>query len=28
LHRWWRGLAPTLETTLALSRVEVVRPGQ
>ena len=27
LHRWWRGLAPTLETTLALSRVEVVRPG-
>jgi hypothetical protein len=27
LHRWWRGLVPTLETTLALGRVEVVRPG-
>ena len=25
LHRWWRGLVPTLETTLALGRVEVVR---
>jgi hypothetical protein len=26
LHRWWRGLVPTLETTLELSRGEVVRP--
>jgi hypothetical protein len=27
LHRWWRGLLPTLTTTLALGRVEVVRPA-
>ena len=25
LHRWWRGLVPTLERTLPLGRVEVVR---
>jgi 4-amino-4-deoxy-L-arabinose transferase-like glycosyltransferase len=24
LHRWWRGLVPTLETTLELGRVEVI----
>ena len=27
LHRWWRGILPTLTTTLALGRVEVVRPA-
>jgi 4-amino-4-deoxy-L-arabinose transferase-like glycosyltransferase len=27
LHRWWRGLVPTFETTLGLSRVEIVRRG-
>jgi len=27
LHRWWRGLVPTLDTTLALGRVDVVRPS-
>jgi hypothetical protein len=27
LHRWWRGMLPTLDTTLALGRVEVVRPA-
>jgi len=26
LHRWWGGLVPTLETSLELGRVEVVRP--
>ena len=25
LHRWWRGLVPTLDRALALGRVEVVR---
>ena len=25
LHRWWRGLVPTLDRSLALGRVEVVR---
>jgi hypothetical protein len=25
-HRWWRGILPTLDTTLELGRVEVVRP--
>ena len=27
LHRWWRGIVPTLDTTLELGRVEVVRPA-
>jgi hypothetical protein len=27
MHRWWRGLVPTLETALSLGRVEVVRPA-
>jgi hypothetical protein len=27
LHRWWRGLLPTLTTTLPLGRVEVSRPA-
>jgi hypothetical protein len=27
LHRWWRGLVPTRETTLELGRVDVVRPA-
>jgi 4-amino-4-deoxy-L-arabinose transferase-like glycosyltransferase len=27
LHRWWRGILPTLDTALALGRVEVVRPA-
>ncbi|HWC04725.1 MAG TPA: hypothetical protein VHF87_18395 [Methylomirabilota bacterium] len=27
LHRWWRGILPTLDTTLSLGRVEVVRPA-
>jgi len=27
LHRWWRGILPTLDTTLELGRVEVVRPA-
>jgi 4-amino-4-deoxy-L-arabinose transferase-like glycosyltransferase len=27
LHRWWRGILPTLATTLELGRVEVVRPA-
>jgi F5/8 type C domain len=27
LHRWWRGLVPTRETTLELGRVEIVRPA-
>jgi 4-amino-4-deoxy-L-arabinose transferase-like glycosyltransferase len=27
LHRWWRGVVPTLDTTLALGRVDVVRPS-
>jgi hypothetical protein len=27
LHRWWRGLIPTLETTLELGRVEIARPA-
>ena len=27
LHRWWRGILPTLTTTLALGRVDVVRPA-
>ncbi|HEY7139496.1 MAG TPA: discoidin domain-containing protein [Methylomirabilota bacterium] len=27
LHRWWRGILPTLDTTLELGRVEVVRSG-
>ena len=26
LHRWWRGILPTFDTTLGLGRVEVVRP--
>jgi 4-amino-4-deoxy-L-arabinose transferase-like glycosyltransferase len=26
LHRWWRGILPTLDTTVGLGRVEVVRP--
>jgi hypothetical protein len=26
VHRWWRGVVPTLETTVPLGRVEVVRP--
>jgi hypothetical protein len=27
LHRWWHGVVPTLDTTLELGRVEVVRPA-
>jgi 4-amino-4-deoxy-L-arabinose transferase-like glycosyltransferase len=27
LHRWWRGILPTLDTALELGRVEVVRPA-
>ena len=27
LHRWWRGLVPTRETTIELGRVEIVRPA-
>ncbi len=27
LHRWWRGVLPTLDTTLELGRVELVRPA-
>jgi hypothetical protein len=27
LHRWWRGILPTFDTTLKLGRVEVTRPG-
>ena len=27
LHRWWRGILPTLDTTIALGRVEVIRPS-
>jgi hypothetical protein len=26
LHRWWRGILPTLDTSLELGRVDVVRP--
>jgi hypothetical protein len=26
LRRWWRGVLPTLDTTLELGRVEVRRP--
>ena len=27
LHRWWRGILPTLDTTLGLGRVEIVSPA-
>jgi hypothetical protein len=27
LRRWWRGILPTLDTTLELGRVEVIRPA-
>ena len=27
LRRWWHGILPTLDTTLELGRVDVIRPG-
>jgi hypothetical protein len=27
LHRWWRGIVPTLDTSIELGRVEVIRSG-